>query len=239
MMLYAPIDKYIDIQTPFIKSEGFLMYKHEILKRISDVGVVAVVRAENKTQAIDISKACIKAGLPAIEVTFTVPHADEVIKGLAQAFNQDELIVGAGTVLDSETARIAILAGAKYIVSPGFDLKTAQLCNRYQIPYMPGCLTITEMLTAMEAGCDVIKLFPGSAFGPDYVKAVKGPLPQANIMPTGGVSLDNVHQWINNGVIAVGVGSELTGPAKKGDYAGVEKLAKQFVDAVKAARLKT
>jgi len=212
------------------------MFKHEILKKITDVGVVAVVRAESAEQAIEISKACIKGGLSAVEVTFTVPSADKVIQGLAEAFNQDELIVGAGTVLDSETARIAILAGAKYIVSPGFDLKTAQLCNRYQVPYMPGCLTITEMLYAMEAGCDVIKLFPGSAFGPSYVKAVKGPLPQVNIMPTGGVSLDNVHEWVKNGVVAVGVGSELTGPAKSGDYEGVTKLAKAFVDAVKAAR---
>ena len=212
------------------------MYKHEIMKRITEVGVVAVVRAESSEQAILISKACIEGGLPAVEVTFTVPDAQGVIKGLAQAFNEDELIIGAGTVIDSETARIAILAGAKYIVSPGFDLETAKLCNRYQIPYMPGCLTITEMIQAMEAGADIIKLFPGSAFGPSYVKAVKGPLPQANIMPTGGVSLDNVHEWMNAGVVAVGVGSELTGPAKKGDYEGVTQLARAFVNKVKEAR---
>ncbi|MDR4968366.1 MAG: bifunctional 2-keto-4-hydroxyglutarate aldolase/2-keto-3-deoxy-6-phosphogluconate aldolase, partial [Acholeplasmataceae bacterium] len=163
-------------------------------------------------------------------------NALKVIEDLVKAIPQDELIIGAGTVLDSETARIAILAGAQYIVSPGFDLKTAQLCNRYQIPYMPGCLTITEMITAMEAGCDVVKLFPGSAFGPSYVKAVKGPLPQINIMPTGGVSLDNVKEWVSNGVVAVGVGSELTGPAKKGDFESVTQNAKAFVNAVKDAR---
>ncbi|OHE45176.1 MAG: bifunctional 2-keto-4-hydroxyglutarate aldolase/2-keto-3-deoxy-6-phosphogluconate aldolase, partial [Tenericutes bacterium GWF2_38_8] len=162
--------------------------------------------------------------------------ASYVIEALAKTFTKDELIVGAGTVLDSETARIAILAGAQYIVSPGFDLETAKLCNRYQIPYMPGCLTITEMIKAMEAGSDIIKLFPGSAFGPSYVKAVKGPLPQANIMPTGGVSLDNVSEWIKNGVVAVGVGGELTSPAKKGDYEGVTELAKAFVSAVAKAR---
>ncbi len=213
------------------------MYKHEVLKRITDVGVVAVVRAENEAEAIDISKACIEGGIPAIEVTFTVPGAADVIKALDQKFGDDELIVGAGTVLDSETARIAILAGAKYIVSPGFDLESAKLCNRYQVPYMPGCLTITEMLTAMEAGVDVVKLFPGSAFGPSYVKAVKGPLPQANIMPTGGVSLDNVATWIKNGVVAVGVGGDLTRPAKTGDYEGVKQNAIAFVEAVKKARL--
>ncbi len=212
------------------------MYKHEVLKKITDVGVVAVVRAENEEQAINISKACIEGGIPAIEVTFTVPGAADVIKALDQKFGDDELIVGAGTVLDSETARIAILAGAKYIVSPGFDLESAKLCNRYQVPYMPGCLTITEMLTAMEAGADVVKLFPGSAFGPSYVKAVKGPLPQANIMPTGGVSLDNVATWIKNGVVAVGVGGDLTAPAKNGDYEGVKQNAIAFVEAVKKAR---
>ncbi|PKK87935.1 MAG: bifunctional 2-keto-4-hydroxyglutarate aldolase/2-keto-3-deoxy-6-phosphogluconate aldolase [Tenericutes bacterium HGW-Tenericutes-7] len=203
-----------------------------------DVGVVAVIRAETKEEAINISKACIEGGLPAVEVTFTVPYADEVIKALAKSFKSEELIIGAGTVLDQETARIAILAGATYIVSPGFNLETAKLCNRYQIPYMPGCLTITEMITAMEAGVDIIKLFPGSAFGPSYVKAIKGPLPQANIMPTGGVSLDNIKTWIENGVVAVGVGSELTGPAKKGDYEGVKSLANAFVKEVKLAREK-
>ncbi|PKK93314.1 MAG: bifunctional 2-keto-4-hydroxyglutarate aldolase/2-keto-3-deoxy-6-phosphogluconate aldolase [Tenericutes bacterium HGW-Tenericutes-6] len=214
------------------------MMKSDIVKRIIDVGVVAVIRAETKEEAINISKACIEGGLPAVEVTFTVPYADEVIKALAKSFKSEELIIGAGTVLDQETARIAILAGATYIVSPGFNLETAKLCNRYQIPYMPGCLTITEMITAMEAGVDIIKLFPGSAFGPSYVKAIKGPLPQANIMPTGGVSLDNIKTWIENGVVAVGVGSELTGPAKKGDYEGVKSLANAFVKEVKLAREK-
>ena len=213
------------------------MYKQEILKKITDSGVVAVVRAENKEQAVKIAKACIEGGIPSIEVTFTVPGAAEVIKELDRNFGNDELIIGAGTVLDSETARIAILAGAKYIVSPSFDLETTKLCNRYQIPYMPGCLTITEMITAMETGVDVIKLFPGSAFGPSYVKAVKGPLPQVNIMPTGGVSIDNVAVWIKHGVVAVGVGGDITAPAKHGDYEGVKQNAIAFVEAVKKARL--
>ncbi len=212
------------------------MFKHEILKKIIEVGVVAVVRAETKEQAIEISNACIQGGVTAIEVTFTVPKALEVIQGLADALDSKKLILGAGTVLDSETARLAILSGAQYIVSPSFDAETAKLCNRYQIPYMPGCLTITEMIHAMESGVEILKLFPGSAFGPSYVKAIKGPLPQANIMPTGGVSLDNVQEWIKSGVVAVGVGSELTGPAKKGDYEQVTKLAEQFVSAVRKAR---
>ena|SRR5690554_1928372 len=213
-----------------------MMLKQQIIKRITDVGVVAVIRANNSEEAIKISEACIEGGIPAIELTFTVPGAHDVIKTLNERFSHDELILGAGTVLDSETARIAILNGATYIVSPHFNLETAKLCNRYQIPYMPGCLTITEMVTAMEAGCDIVKLFPGSSFGPSYVKAVKGPLPQANIMPTGGVSIDNVGEWIKNGVVAVGVGGELTRPAATGDYAKVAQNARDFVEAVKKAR---
>lgn len=211
------------------------MKKFEVIKSLTDTGVVAVVRAENAQQGIEISKACLAGGINAIELTFTVPNADEVIKTLVKEFG-DEMLIGAGTVLDSETARIAILAGSKYIVSPGFDLETAKLCNRYQVLYMAGCMTITEIITAMEAGVDIVKVFPGSAYGPDFVKAVKGPLPQANIMPTGGVSLDNVDRWIKNGCVAVGVGSDLTAPAKHGDYAGVTELAKQFVQKVAEAR---
>ena len=212
------------------------MRKQDILKKITDVGVVAVVRAESGEQAISIAKACIKGGLSTIEVTFTVPDAHLVIKKLTETFSPDELLIGAGTVLDSKTAKIAILAGASFIVSPGFNLETAMLCQSYEIPYLPGCLTPTEMIVALDAGCEIIKLFPGSAFGPGYVKSIKGPLPQINLMPTGGVSLDNVAEWIRNGVVAIGVGSELTGPAKKGDFDGVTKLAKGFVEAVKTAR---
>lgn len=210
--------------------------KIETLQRITEIGVVAVVRADNEEQAEKISRACIEGGIPAIEVTFTVPGADEVIKSLKKKFKKEELLVGAGTVLDSETARIAILAGAEYVVSPSFDLETAKLCNRYQVPYMPGCMTITEIVAAMEAGADIIKVFPGNAFGPDFIKAIKGPLPQAVLMPTGGVSLNNVDQWIKNGCVAVGVGGDLTSSAKTGDYDTITELAKQFVAKVKQAR---
>ncbi|SET66546.1 2-keto-3-deoxy-phosphogluconate aldolase [Natronincola peptidivorans] len=210
--------------------------KIETLKKIAEVGIVAVVRAENAEIATNIAKACIEGGVPAIEVTFTVPGADKVITALKEKFTKEELIVGAGTVLDSETARIAILAGAEYVVSPSFDLETAKLCNRYQIPYMPGCMTITEMVKAMEAGADIIKVFPGSVYGPSIIKAIKGPLPQAVLMPTGGVSLDNVAEWIKNGCVAVGVGGELTGGAKTGDFQLITETAKQFVEKIKIAR---
>ncbi|MBS4534773.1 bifunctional 2-keto-4-hydroxyglutarate aldolase/2-keto-3-deoxy-6-phosphogluconate aldolase [Clostridium sp. D2Q-14] len=207
------------------------MKKFETLKRIQDVGVVAVVRAENEEKAKNIAYACMNGGIDSIEIAFTVPGAHKVIEALVEEFGE-RLLVGAGTVLDSETARIAILSGAKYIVSPAFDLDTAKLCNRYQIPYMSGCMTITEMIQAMEVGVDIIKVFPGSAFGPSFIKAIKGPLPQANLMPTGGVSLENVDQWIKNGCIAVGVGGALT----KGSKEEITETAKQFVGKVKEAR---
>lgn len=207
------------------------MKKYDILKRIEDTGIVAVVRAENDEQAKNIAYACMDGGIDAIEIAFTVPGAHKVIESLVEVFGND-LLVGAGTVLDSETARTAILAGAKYIVSPVFDLDTAKLCNRYQIPYMPGCMTLTEMITAMEAGADIIKVFPGSVFGPSFIKAIKGPLPQAVLMPTGGVNLDNVDEWISNGCVAVGVGGSLT----KGSKEEITKIAKQFVEKIKEAR---
>ncbi len=212
------------------------MNKLEVLQKITDCGVVAVVRANNEEEAIKISEACIEAGIAAIEVTFTVPGAAEVIKKLTSIYTNGEIIIGAGTVLDPETARIAILAGAQYIVSPAFNAETIKLCNRYQIASMPGCMTITEIITAMEAGADVCKVFPGELYGPKVIKAVKAPLPQAVVMPTGGVSLDNVAEWIKNGAVAVGVGGALTAPALTGDYAKVTEIGKQFVAAVKEAR---
>jgi 2-dehydro-3-deoxyphosphogluconate aldolase/(4S)-4-hydroxy-2-oxoglutarate aldolase len=207
------------------------MQKYEILKRIEDTGIVAVVRAENEEKAKYIAYACMDGGIDAIEIAFTVPGAHKVIEALVEEFG-DSLLVGAGTVLDSETARTAILAGARYIVSPAFDLDTAKLCNRYQIPYMPGCMTLTEMIRAMEAGADIIKVFPGSVFGPSFIKAIKGPLPQINLMPTGGVNLDNVGQWIKNGCIAVGVGGALT----KGSKEEITQTAKQFVAKIEESR---
>ena len=222
---------------PIIRKGGEKMStKLTTLKKITDVGVVAVVRAESAEQAIKIAEACREGGIPAIEITFTVPYADEVIRELSKAYKNGEMIVGAGTVLDSETARVAILAGAQYIVSPCLDEETIKLCNRYQIPVMPGCVTIKEMVTAMELGADIIKVFPGELVGPSYIKAVKGPLPQAPLMPTGGVSLENAAEWIKNGCVAVGVGGSLTAGAKTGDYAAVTEMAKKFVAAVQQAR---
>lgn len=214
------------------------MKKSEVLKRITDCGVVAVVRAENAEQAVKIADACAAAGIAALEITFTVPGAADVIKELAKVYNKGEIIVGAGTVLDPETARAAILAGAQYIVSPCLNVETVKLCNRYQVACMPGAMTIKEVVDAMDAGADIVKIFPGELFGPKIIKAIKGPIPQATLMPTGGVSLDNVHEWISAGCVAVGVGGNLTAGAKTGDYASITEIGKQFVAKVKEARAK-
>ncbi len=208
------------------------MKKLEVLKKIIDVGVVAVIRGDNIEQAVNKSKACAEGGIPALEVTYTVPGATEVIKELKKSIPSDKLLVGAGSVIDAQTAGVAILAGAEYIVSPAFNLDTAKFCNRYQVPYMAGCLTPTEMLTALEAGVDIVKLFPGSVFGPSYVKAIKVPLPQLNIMPTGGVSVDNAVEWIKAGVVAVGAGASLT----SGSFQDIVEKSKEFVARIKQAR---
>ena len=214
-----------------------MMKKLTILSKLTECGVVAVVRADSKEEATKISEACVEGGIQGIEVTFTVQGADEVIKELASLYKDNgNVVIGAGTVLDATTARIAILAGAEFVVSPAFDEETAKLCNLYSVPYMPGCMTITEMKRALESGVDIVKLFPGNAFGPDFVKSVKAPLPQVNIMPTGGVDLNNVEQWIKNGCVAVGVGGNLIAPAKTGEYEKITEFAKQYVAKVQAAR---
>lgn len=212
------------------------MDKETVLQKIQEVGLVAVVRATSAEQAKRITDACIEGGVAAIEMTFTVPAADQVIREVANIYSPDQIILGAGTVMDSETARIAILSGAQYIVSPYFDLNTAKLCNRYRVPYMPGVMTIKETVEAMEAGCDIIKLFPGDTMGPKMIKAIHGPIPQAKFMPTGGVDANNVGEWIKAGAVAVGAGSCLTGGAKTGDYASITKIGKQFIENIKVAR---
>lgn len=213
------------------------MGKETIIARIKQSGLVAVVRAESSEQAAKITEACIEGGVAAIEITFTVPGAVDVIKNLAQKYSASgKIIIGAGTVLDAETARTAILSGAQYVVSPYLNLDLVKLCNRYQIACMPGAMTIKEVVECMEAGADIVKIFPGELFGPKIIKAIRGPIPYAPMMPTGGVSLDNVEEWIKAGAVAVGAGSSLISGAKKGDYASITATAKQFIEKIQAAR---
>jgi 2-dehydro-3-deoxyphosphogluconate aldolase / (4S)-4-hydroxy-2-oxoglutarate aldolase len=210
--------------------------KQKILGKIVDSGLVAVVRAESSEQAAHIADACAKGGVGAIEITFTVPGALGVIAELARRDTAKDILIGAGTVLDPETARAAILAGAQFIVGPSVSAETARLCNRYQVPYMPGAGTVTEIVHAMECGAEIIKVFPGDILGPTFVKAVMGPLPQARLMPTGGVSVENAADWIRAGCVALGAGSNLTAGAKRGDYQSITDLARQFIGKIREAR---
>jgi len=214
------------------------MHKWETLSKITKAGLVAVVRATSGEMADSIARACMEGGVGAIEITFTVPGAQEVIAGLSRRYSNQSLLIGAGTVLDEQTARIAIMAGAQFIVSPSLNARTAQLCRRYQIPYMPGAGTATEVVNALEEGADIVKVFPGETLGPAFVKAVLGPLPHAPLMPTGGVTIENAGEWIRAGCVAVGVGGNLTAGAKTGDYASISTTARQFLAKINEARSK-
>lgn len=213
------------------------MKKMKVLKALQECGVVAVVRGNTKETGINIAKACIKGNVKAIEVTYTNKFANEIIRELSEEFKtQDDVVIGAGTVLDPETARLAILQGAEYIVSPSFNLETATLCNRYKVAYIPGVMTINEIVLAHESGVDVIKLFPGSAFGPSYIKAIKGPLPYANVMVTGGVNIDNLDTWINAGADLVGIGGELNTIGEEGKFDEITSICKKYIEKLNKAR---
>ncbi|WP_032122448.1 bifunctional 2-keto-4-hydroxyglutarate aldolase/2-keto-3-deoxy-6-phosphogluconate aldolase [Clostridium amazonitimonense] len=213
------------------------MFRMKILKALKECGVVAVVRGTTKEIGVKISESCIKGNVKAIEVTYTNKFANEIIRELSGKYeNCDEVVIGAGTVLDSETARMAILAGAKYIVSPSFNKDTAILCNRYNIPYIPGIMTINEIVTAYEIGVDVVKLFPGNAFGQGYISSVKGPLPYANIMVTGGVNLDNIDTWVKSGASLVGIGGELNKLGEAEKFEEIESVCNQYIEKFNKAR---
>jgi len=210
--------------------------KFKIIQKIVESGLVAVVRAESPDVALKAANACAEGGIQAIEITFTVPGALRVLEDLATRFSGGPVLVGAGTVLDSETARAAILAGARFVVSPSLSAGAARLCHRYQIPYLPGCSTVREIVKALEAGADIIKIFPSETLGPDFIKAVLGPIPNAPLMPTGGVNLENAGNWIRAGCVAVGVGGNLTRGAQHGDFASIATLARQYLNRVREAR---
>ncbi|RCW55354.1 bifunctional 2-keto-4-hydroxyglutarate aldolase/2-keto-3-deoxy-6-phosphogluconate aldolase [Halanaerobium sp. ST460_2HS_T2] len=212
------------------------MSKLNDLNRIKNNGIIAIVRTKTFEKALKTTEAIKKGGIDTIEITMTVPGAVDVIKQLTDEYSKDEILIGAGSVLDAETARACILAGAEYIVSPSLDEETIAMCNRYQKAVMPGAMSVTEVVKAMKYGADIVKVFPATLFGLKIIKALKGPLPQAPLMPTGGVSLDNVKDWIKAGSLAVGVGSSLSKGAKTGDYEQVTETAKEFIRLIKEAR---
>lgn len=215
------------------------MKKEQVITKMKEECLVAVVRAESKEQGEKVIDAIIAGGINFIEITMTVPGAVDIIKAMCDKYKSNEnVVIGAGTVLDPETARAVILAGAQYVVSPGLNPETVKLCNRYRVPMLPGVMTPTEAITALELGCDIIKVFPGNIVGPAAISSFRGPLPQGEFMPSGGVDVDNVDKWLKAGACAVGTGSNLTAGAKKGDYAAVTAKAQEFVAAVAAARQK-
>ncbi len=183
----------------------------DVVRGIEQSGVVAVVRLEDLSDAVSVARSLAKGGVRGIEFTFTNPKAAQAITAAREAMGDDALI-GAGSVLDAETARIAILAGAQFVVTPVTRVETIQLCNRYGIPIMSGAFTPTEILTAWEAGSVMVKVFPATALGPGYLRDVRGPLPQIKLIPTGGVSVDNAGDFIRAGASAVALGSALVDP---------------------------
>jgi len=211
--------------------------KTQKLNLIRSTGVVAIMRAQTSDQLIAAADAIKDGGVRVIEVTMTTPGALAVIEEATRRYG-DEVLFGAGSVLDAETARAAILAGAGFVVAPTLKVEVVALCNRYSIPVMPGIMTPTEALTAWEAGADMVKLFPASFGGPAMIKAIRAPLPQLEIVPVGGVSLDNAAEFIRKGAAALGVGSSLVNQKllDAGDMAELQGRAAAFIAAVKEGR---
>jgi len=211
--------------------------RQETVQQIEQGGVVAVIRLQDPDRLKGVIDALGEGGVRAIEVTMTVPRAIQLIDAIAPTL-PDGFVIGAGTILDAETARAAILAGARFVVSPVFNPSVIDLCHRYDVAVMPGCFTPTEILHAWEAGADVVKVFPATALGPSYFKDIRGPLPQVKLMPTGGVSIDNAGDWITAGAVAIGVGTAMVDAkaVAAGDWATITQKASRFVEAVRRAR---
>ncbi len=213
------------------------MDKAQILKRIGDEGVVAVVRLDTVDVARQVAEALLAGGVSTIEITYTCPDPPAIIRGLDEAFG-DDMLLGAGTVMAAQQARSAPDAGAQLVVSPFLVSHVLPAPAGRRVLVLHASSTPTESHRAVQLGADVVKIFPGSCFGPKYFKALRGPMPELKLMPTGGVDLDNVHEWMAAGAVALGVGSNLVmkDAVKQGNFKAIEDKAREFIDAVKAAR---
>ncbi|MBX7165511.1 MAG: bifunctional 4-hydroxy-2-oxoglutarate aldolase/2-dehydro-3-deoxy-phosphogluconate aldolase [Pirellulales bacterium] len=213
------------------------MASHDDLQRVLDGGIVAIIRAQQSEQLVQVAEALAAGGIDAIEITFTVPRAVQVLEQVADRLG-DRILLGAGTLLDSETARAAILAGAQFLVTPTVQLDVIRTARRYGKLMMAGALTPTEILTAWEAGAEIVKVFPSEITGPGYLKAVRGPLPQVRLLPTGGVNLETAADFLRAGACALGIGSSLVEPAAvaAGNLARIESLAREYVNIVRTTR---
>lgn len=202
-----------------------------ILDTLTDNYIFAVVRGKDEEDGRQICEAAVKGGIKNLEVTFSTPNAAQVIKDLSETYaDDDSVVVGAGTVMSVDLAKEAYEAGAKFLVSPHLDLDIADYANEVGVHYMPGCATVTEIVQAMKMGCEVIKVFPGGQLGPSFIKNVHGPIPEVNLMPSGGVSLDNINEWRQNGAVSVGVGSALSARVAEDGYESVTEIAQEFVN---------
>ena len=207
------------------------------LQRVLDCGIVAIIRATSGDQLVNVARALYEGGIDVIEVTFTVPNVLEILAAVRKDLGS-KILLGAGTVLDPETARAALLAGADFLVSPSLNLDVIKVCKRYSKLVMPGAFTPTEIVTAWEAGADIVKVFPADCVGPNYLKALRGPLPHVRLLPTGGVDLKTLPEFFKAGACAVGLGSQLVEKAavEAGDMNRIRELAAQYVGLVKSVR---
>lgn len=213
------------------------MSKERQLQQVLDCGIVAVVRASDSQQLVEVVRALADGGVTVVEITMTTPGALDVIREAKKSLG-DRVLLGAGTILDTETARAALLAGAEYLVSPALNLDVIRLCQRYSKLVMPGAFTPTEILAAWEAGADIVKVFPAEVVGPPFFKAMQGPLPQIRLMPTGGVDLTTAASFLKAGACCLGVGGQLVEPAAvaRRDFDRLRDLAKQYVQIVQQTR---
>ncbi|AJH00156.1 hypothetical protein LF65_03599 [Clostridium beijerinckii] len=211
--------------------------KIENLKKINDTGILLVIRLDDEQEALKVAEAAIEGGILALEITMSVPNALGIIKTLSEKYKEKGVVIGAGTILDAETARAAMLAGATMLVSPQLNPEMIKMANRYQAVSISGAFTPTEILETLEAGADIVKLFPAEFLGPAYVKTVKAPLSQTPILPMGGITPENAKEWFNAGACCLGIGSFITKAAQKdGDYTKVTEAAKLFLKVAKESR---
>jgi 2-dehydro-3-deoxyphosphogluconate aldolase/(4S)-4-hydroxy-2-oxoglutarate aldolase len=211
---------------------------HADTQRLVDSGVVAVMRGADADTVIDVAQALNEGGVTAYEITADNPDAMDLIAEVSASFSEDEAIVGAGTVLDGSTARTAIMNGAEFVVGPNFDRDVVEVCNRYGTLVAPGILTPTEAVDAYEAGADLVKVFPASVMGPDHLKSIAGPLPQIPMMPTGGIDIDNVADYVEAGAVVVGAGSAImdADAIAAGDFEAITETAREFTQVIDDAR---
>lgn len=212
------------------------MEKAETLRKMKKEGLIATIRVEDKENGEKLVEAMIKGGIKFFEITTTVPGAIKIIEYLIKKYTDEDIVIGAGTVLDASTAKMAIEAGVGFVVSPNLDASVVKICNRYKVPILPAIMNVEEAISALELGVDVLKIFPGSTFGPSLIKSFKTPLPQADFMPTSGVSVDNVGEWFKAGAVVVGTGNTFIKDSNIGNYENMMKMAENFVTAVKNAK---